>query len=63
MNGILLMSLCGSAFYPPSFLTHGGKIGVQTEQFRPMGKDKRQKLLYTAKWLEMTNYKGQERKR
>lgn len=58
-----MLSLCVGNFYLPSFLTHGGKIGVQTEQFRPMGKDKRQKLLYTAKWLEMTNSKGQERKR
>lgn len=49
--------------YPPSFLSHGGKIGVQTEQFRPMGKDKRRKQWYIAKWLETTNFKGQERKR
>ena len=41
----------------------GGKIGVQTEQFRPMGKDKRRKQWYIAKWLETTNFKGQERKR
>ena len=44
-------------------MTHSGKIGVQTEQFCPMGKDKRQKLWYTAKQLETTNPKRQERKR
>lgn len=38
-------------------MTHGGKIGVQTEQFCLMGKDKRQKLWYTAKQLETTNLK------
>ena len=33
------------------------KNEVQTEQFRPMGKDKRQKLWYTARKLETTNLK------
>ena len=55
-RNLILLSYQQGAL-PALFLTHGGKIGVQTEQFCLMGKDKRQKLWYTAKQLEMTNLK------